>query len=106
MISKATVTVTADAKSKYHGQPDPALTYQITSGSLVAGDAFTGALARSAGEAPGTYPILQGTLALSNNYVLTYVGANLTIVPAADLVITKTTARIPSSQAPTWSTRW
>ena len=94
-VSKRSVTVTADAKSKYHGQPDPALTYQITSGSLVAGDAFMGGLARNAGEAPGTYPILQGTLALNNNYVLTYVGVNLTILPAADLGITKADSKDP-----------
>ena len=29
------ITVTADAKSKVYGDTDPALTYQITSGSLV-----------------------------------------------------------------------
>src|SRR5439155_13694765 len=73
------ITVTADAKTKMYGNMDPALTYQITSGSLVVGDSFTGALTRVAGEAVGTYAIQQGTLALSSNYQLTYVGANLTI---------------------------
>ena len=32
-----------------------------------------------AGEAIGTYPIQQGTVALSTNYALTYVGATFTI---------------------------
>jgi len=36
------ITVTADAKSKTYGDADPALTYQITSGSLVTGDSFNG----------------------------------------------------------------
>ena len=50
-------------------------------GTLVYTDAFSGALTRAAGENVGTYAINQGTLALSANYTLTYVGANLTITP-------------------------
>ncbi len=86
-IDLRAVTVTADAKSKTYGDADPALTYQITSGSLVTGDSFSGALSRVPGENVGTYAILQGTLALSTNYTLTYVGANLTITPR-DLTVT------------------
>ncbi len=78
-ISARAVTVTADALSKTYGAADPALTYKVTAGSLVTGDAFTGALSRVAGENVGAYAITQGTLALSSNYSLTYVGANLTI---------------------------
>src|SRR5439155_1314114 len=86
-IDPRAVTVTADAKSKTYGDADPALTYQITSGSLAFSDSFTGALTRVTGESVGTYAIEQGTLALSNNYTLTYVGANLTITPR-DLSVT------------------
>jgi hypothetical protein len=57
--------VTADAKTKVYGNGDPGLTYQITSGSLVAGDNFSGGLTRIAGENVGTYAIQQGTLALT-----------------------------------------
>jgi len=78
-ISKRAVTVTADAKSKVYGDADPALTYQITAGSLAFSDAFSGALRRAAGENVGAYAIAQNTLALSGNYTLAYVGANLTI---------------------------
>jgi gliding motility-associated-like protein len=78
-IGKAAITVTADAKAKAFGEADPALTYKITSGALKFADTFTGALTRAAGENVGTYAIQQGTLALSSNYALTYVGANLTI---------------------------
>ena len=80
-VLKAAITVTADAQTKTYGGPDPALTYKVTSGSLVNGDNFSGALTRATGENVGTYAIGQGTLALSNNYTLTYVGANLTITP-------------------------
>ncbi|OGN94364.1 MAG: hypothetical protein A2Z71_09345 [Chloroflexi bacterium RBG_13_50_21] len=73
------VTVVADAKSKSYGQPDPALTYRVTVGSLLAGDAFSGVLIRQPGEHVGTYAILQGNLSLPAYYDLTYVGANLTI---------------------------
>ena len=78
-ITARPVTVTADAKTKVYGNPDPALTYQITLGSLVGGDAFTGALTRAAGENVGSYAITQGTLALSSDYTLGFVGANLSI---------------------------
>jgi hypothetical protein len=78
-VNQHPITVTADAQSKAYGEADPVLTYQVTSGSLVAGDVFTGTLSRVAGETVGTYPILQGSLALSDDYDLTYVGADLTI---------------------------
>ena len=77
-ISRA-ITVTADAISIAYGDSEPALTYKVTSGALLAGDAFTGSLVRDPGTNVGTYAIKQGTLALNNNYVLTFVGANLTI---------------------------
>ena len=81
VIQTRAVTVTADAKSKAFGATDPALTSQITSGSLVSGDIFTGTLSRTPGELAGTYAINQNTLTLSSNYALTYVGANLTVTP-------------------------
>ena len=73
------MTATADAKSKVYGDTDPALTYQITSGSLVGSDSLTGALTRVAGESVGTYAIQQGSLAASANYALTFIAANLRI---------------------------
>src|SRR5262249_11835779 len=78
-VSARSVTVTADAQSKTYGDADPALTYHITSGSLVNGDAFSGALTRDAGENVGNHAITQGTLALSSNYDLSYAGASLTV---------------------------
>jgi hypothetical protein len=78
-ITTRALTVTAEAKTKVYGNADPALTYQVTSGALVSGDAFTGSLTRNAGEAVGSYAILQGTLSAGSNYAITYVGANLSI---------------------------
>ena len=85
-VNPRPITVTADAKEKTYGQADPALTYQITSGSLVGTDAFTGTLTRVAGENVGSYEIQQDTLALSSNYDLTYDPAQLTIAQAASTV--------------------
>ena len=87
-VLQRTITITADAKSKTYGNADPALTYQITDGSLVTGDVFTGTVSRASGEnvAGSPYPIQQGTLALSNNYALTFAGANFTINPAAAII--------------------
>ncbi|NID13823.1 MBG domain-containing protein, partial [Fibrivirga algicola] len=81
-ITKKTVTVTAEAKTKVYGTADPMLTYTY-SPALVGNDSFSGALTRVAGEdvANSPYAIQQGTLALSSNYTLNYVGANLTITP-------------------------
>jgi catabolite regulation protein CreA len=78
-VAPRPVTVTVDAQSKVYGEDDPALTYKVTNGSLVNGDAFTGALVRAQGQNVGTYAIQQGTLALGGNYTLSYIGANLTI---------------------------
>ena len=82
-IDARAVTITADAKSKTYGDVDPALTYHITIGTLAFSDAFSGALARGAGESVGSYAITQGTLALSANYALSFAGANLDITARA-----------------------
>jgi hypothetical protein len=85
-ITPKPITVTADAKTKVVGQPDPPLTYSVTSGSLAAGDAFSGALTRAPGENVGSYAIGQGTLAAGSNYAMTFVGANLTITSGCTAV--------------------
>lgn len=80
-ILRRSVTVAADSGFKPFGQVEPSLGYRITVGDLAAGDAFAGALAREAGEIPGSYGITRGTLALSANYDLTFTGAVFTIRP-------------------------
>ena len=71
IVKKVSVTVTAEAKSKKIGAADPELTYTYT-GSLVGDDKFTGKLERQAGEEVGQYDILIGTLAINDNYDITY----------------------------------
>ncbi|MCW3491516.1 MBG domain-containing protein [Dethiobacter alkaliphilus] len=83
VIEPAALTVSADAQDKVYGDSDPALTHQITSGTLVAGDTLTGFLTRVQGEDVGEYQILQGTLSAGSNYTLTYIAADLTISPYA-----------------------
>ncbi|MDO4316885.1 MAG: YDG domain-containing protein [Lachnospiraceae bacterium] len=54
-ITKRPISVTPDSLTKEYGTDDPTLTYKITSGSLLDGDALT--LYRTSGEAVGSYLI-------------------------------------------------
>jgi hypothetical protein len=80
-VNARAITVTADAKTKAYGAADPTFTYTITTGSLVLGDAITGALTRATGTDVGTYQIQQGALTTTNNpkYAITFASADLTI---------------------------
>lgn len=80
-VGQARMVVTADPKNKVFGTTDPALTYTYL-GTLYGKDAFTGGLVRDPGEAVGFYLINQGSLALSPNYALAFVGADFEITPA------------------------
>ena len=85
-ITTRLITVTANSgQRKVVGTANPVYTYSVTSGSVVAGENFTGVLTRTAGEAVGNYAILRGTLSIGSNYTLTYVGANFSIVSALQL---------------------
>jgi hypothetical protein len=70
-ITPKPITVTADRKSKVYGDADPEFTY-TTSPALVAGDALSGLLSRSAGADVSRYPINQGSLN-SENYSIGFV---------------------------------
>src|SRR5262249_20811336 len=78
-IGHRSVTITADAKAKPAGDAAPALPYNTPAGSLAYSDAFPGTLTRAAGQDVGSYAVTQGTVALSTNYDLHFVGADLTI---------------------------
>jgi hypothetical protein len=88
-VNPRAITVTADAKTKSYGASDPSLTYAITTGSLLLGDALTGTLTRAAGTDVGTYQIQQGTLTTSNNpkYAITYASADLSITRATPTLV-------------------
>ncbi len=99
-ITRRPVTVTADAKTKEYGSPDPTLTFTTT--SLGTGVAINGSLTRAAGEtvAGSPYAIQQGTVtnAGNANYTITYVGANLSITKAP-LTVNAVTASKTFGQA-------
>ncbi|MDA8417808.1 MAG: MBG domain-containing protein, partial [Desulfobacteraceae bacterium] len=102
IILPHSITVTADKKEKLQGASDPSLTYAVS--WLASGDNLAGALIRSAGETSGDYPILQGTVDDANNpnYLITYVGANLTI----DAKNTTVDNAITSANSPTNQQPW
>ena len=84
-VTPRLITVTADDLARDYGMANPALTYRITSSSLVGGDNFTGSLVSNAGllSEAGSYAISHGSLALSANYALTLVPGTLTVRPTA-----------------------
>ena len=102
-ITARAVTITADAKSKTYGDAEPILTYQLTTGTLITGDSFIGSLTRAAGETVGGYAITQGDLALSPNYALSYVGADLTITAKAASVTPAAAGKIYGAVDPSLS---
>jgi VCBS repeat-containing protein len=102
-ITPRAITITADPKGKVYGQADPSLTYQVTTGALQFTDAFTGALARVAGENVGSYAIQQGTVALTTDYTVAYGGANLSITPATLSVVADPQTKVYGQNDPTLS---
>jgi len=86
-ITPATLTITADAQTKVYNTADPALTYVPTGWKNGDGSSvITGGLTRAAGENVGTYAIQQGTIAAGNNYTISYVGNNLIITKAPQVI--------------------
>jgi gliding motility-associated-like protein len=78
VVNKQNIAVTAVANTKVYGTADPAFTYTF-SPALIGTDVFTGDLDRATGENTGNYAIGQGTVALSNNYTITFTSADLSI---------------------------
>ena len=88
-ITKASLTVTANPKSKTAGDNDPALDYSVS--GLQNGDnnsVVTGDLIRETGESVGDYEIQQGTLTVSSNYTLNFNTANFEITNQPVLTVT------------------
>ena len=98
-IQKATVTITADAKTKVAGEDDPELTYTVS--GLLGSDALTGALSRETGEDAGEYAITIGSLTAGSNYTITFVGAKLTIINPTDPTPDDPTPDDPTPDDPT-----
>ena len=75
------ITVKGDELSKIYGENDPALTYTITEGNLVGDDKLSGGLSRAPGENTGVYGIEQDSLTAGENYDLTFIDGELSILP-------------------------
>lgn len=88
-VRQRPVTLTADNLSRTYGDPTPDLTFRVTSGNLVNGDAFSGTLVSDAPRVPNvdTYDIKLGSLSAGDNYALTFNNGTYTVV-AAPLTIT------------------
>jgi hypothetical protein len=86
-INSTIVYVTANARTKEYGTPDPVFTYSV-SGLLNGGDTdlFTGSLSRAPGEDVGSYPITIGSLSAGGNYTISYTGNFLTITKATQQI--------------------
>ena len=100
-ITKATLAITADDKTKIYGATDPELTYTVAGLKYedTKESVLSGALARAAGEQVGAYAINQGSLTASNNYTISFTGANLTITKTG-LTITANNHTITYGDAP------
>ena len=85
-IVPATLTVTAEAKEKVYGDPDPEFTYTEVTGFI--GDDNVNLLSGSLSRADvdnqnvGEYAITAGTLSAGANYTISVNDAKLTITPA------------------------
>ena len=102
-ITKATLAITADDKTKIYGAADPKLTYTVTGLKYEdTKELVSGALARATGEQVGVYAINQGSLTASNNYTISFTGANLTITKTG-LTITANNNSITYGEAPAGS---
>lgn len=75
------IMVTADTQTKVFNTADPVLTYTFTP-ELIGADVFTGRLGRELGENVDSYAITQGSLSLTDNYVIIFKPGTLTITPA------------------------
>lgn len=80
-ISPAPVTVTVKDAGKHINAEDPALTYEVTEGTLAEGDSLKDiTVSREAGEDAGTYDITAEVKADANpNYEITLVDGTFTI---------------------------
>lgn len=79
VINERNLTIVADGKIKTYGNADPELTYQITSGEVLAGDELGVVLSRATGEKVGSYEIFIQTQT-NQNYKISFTSANLVIL--------------------------
>ena len=103
-ISRATATVTAQAKTKVYGTADPVLTAEVS--GLQNGDdvsVISYSVSRAAGENAGTYAITPSGNAIQGNYNVTYVPANLTITRATATVTAQAETKVYGAADPVFT---
>ncbi len=98
-ITPRPVTLSADNAGKIYGQTDPALTWRIVDGQLLAGDQLSGALTRAPGETIGSYAITQGSLG-NANYQVTMIDGTLVIRPQQQSEILPDTSALATALSP------
>ncbi len=104
-INPAPLTVTANPATMTYGGTVPALT-DSTSGLIgvdTPASALSGSLATTATSKSqvGSYPITQGTLtAVDGNYTITFVGANLSVTPAALTITANDASKVYGAALP------
>ena len=102
-ITKATATVTADAKTKVYGESDPASFTAAVSG-LQNGDVasvISYTVSRAAGENVGTYTITPSGAAVQGNYEVVYVTGTFTISKATATVTANAKTKVYGESDPT-----
>lgn len=92
------VSVMAVPQQKYAGQPDPALTY--TTSGLIGNDTLTATLLRADGETLGSYPIMMQSVAVSPNYLPTFIPEFLSIIGRVTVTPESKTILYGDSAAP------
>jgi len=106
-ITPAPLAITANARTKVYGNPDPTFTYQVSGLKFTdtAAGVLTGSLTRAAGEsvAGGPYTISQGTLTSNSNYTISFTGNTLTVTPAALTVTANAQTKVYGSSDPTFT---
>ena len=88
-ITPASVTVTADNKSKVFGAAEPELTATVT--GTLNGDKVAYTLSRDPGENVGGYTITPTGEKVQGNYEVTYETGTLTITPVTEKVVVTVT---------------
>ncbi|MCY3019520.1 MAG: MBG domain-containing protein [Planctomycetota bacterium] len=105
-VGQATLTVTADAKSKVYGAAMPALTYAISgyqngdNSSVITGTPSLGTTA-STSSSVGSYPISVNVNGMSAaNYTFTGVAATLSVTPAALTILADNQSKVYGTANP------
>jgi autotransporter-associated beta strand protein len=107
-ITPAHLTVTANPATMTYGGTVPALTDTISGlvGIDTPGSALSGSLATTATSSSpvGGYPITQGTLtAVNGNYTINFVGANLSVTPAALTITASNASKVYGAAIPAFT---